>query len=217
VPSKEEGPECEFADPEAAAASPLGRGVGVAVLVALLTGPALVKDGTGWAAGCEAAGCAADVVPPRLKVGKSLAGLVLGRELVKSGSSPGLRDDATAGCEEAGCAAGALAGVVPEKALAKSDPSAGLKENAADGCEEAGCAAGVCPPKPKVGCLLAEVMGWRVFVENSPPEVMGGRVFVENSPPNSPPVAGLGKSVAFLEGSPNKLGSRALPEATADV
>jgi hypothetical protein len=209
VPSKEEGPECGFADPEAAAASPLGRGVGVAVLVALLTRPALVKDGPGWAAGCEAAGCAADVVPPRLKVGESLAGLVLGRELVKSGPPPGLRDDATAGCEEAGCATpkgphmmigGALlAGVVPEKALANIGPPADLKEGAADGCEEAGCAAGVCPPKPKVGCLLAEVMGGRVFVENSPP------------------VAGLEESAAVLEGSPNKLGSRALLEATADV
>ena len=203
------------ADTEAAAASPLGGGAVFAVLVAPLTRPKPVKGDPGWAAGCEAAGCAADLTPPRTVVGGLLAGLVLGRALAKSDPPVGLEDDATAGCEEAGCAAGLLAGVAPERALAKSDPptvdgceeagcAAGvlagvvlerglpkndspavLKEDTADGCEEAGCAAGVCPPRPKVGCLLADVVVGRAFAENSPP------------------IAGLEESAAVLEGSPN--------------
>ena len=196
LPSKEGGPEYDFADPEAVAVSPLGRGEQVAVLVALVMGPTLVKGDPGWAAGCEAAGCAADVVPPRLTVGWLLAGPVLGRALAKSGPPASLEEDTTARCKEAGCAAaiyphilgkGALlSGVVPEKALAKTGPPADLKDDTAGGCEEAGCAAGVCPPRPKVGCLLADSMVRRAFAENSPP------------------VAGLEESAAVLEGSPNK-------------
>ena len=101
---KEEGPEYEVAGLEAAAVSPLGRREGFAALVAFLVIPTLVKGDPGWAAGCEAAACAADVVPPRLKVGGLLADLVLGRALAKSGSPTGLEGNAATGCEEAGCA-----------------------------------------------------------------------------------------------------------------
>lgn len=85
------------------------------------------------------------------------------------------------------------------RALAKSGPPDDMKEDPADGCENAGCAAGACPPMPKVGCLLADVMLGRAFAENSPP------------------VAGLEESAAVLEGSPNKVGSRTLLESTADA
>jgi hypothetical protein len=145
------------------------------------------------AAGCEQAGCAAAIDPHMLGKGVLLAGVAPEKALAKSGPPAGLEEDTADGCEEAGCAAdtagcaaGVIAGVVPEGALAKSSPPAGLREDTADRCKEAGCAAGVCPPRPKVGCLFADVMVGRAFAEKSPP------------------VAGLEESAAVLGGSPNK-------------
>ena len=195
-------------------------------------GPALVKGDLGWAAGCEAAGCAADVVPLRLTVGWLPAGPVLGRALAKSGPPAGLEEDTTARCKEAGCATaidphilgkGALlTGVVPEKALAKTGPPAGLKDETADGCEEAGCAAGVLAGIMPEGALAksgppadmeedttggCEEAGCAAGV--CPPRPKVGCLLADSMvgrafAENSPPVAGLEESAAVLGGSPNK-------------
>lgn len=154
-------------------AAPNKLGVGAAEEVAALSlspPPKLKPPNDGVDAGCEAAGCAAGVDPPRLNEGGLLAGVVLERPPPPNSPPAGLGVSCVLGVAAGAAPPNNPAGVggvallfasfepaaPPKRPVVGVEAAAGLAPNKLEGVPEAGAAAGfdkALPKRPEEGAL----------------------------------------------------------------